>query len=138
MMRSTAGVLALAALLAWLNGPAGAQGEKSELRDTMKKIGDGSSGLFTKLGRELRDEEPAWDNARKMTREIIRLGGTLSKATPPKGDKASWDKFVKGFTADVAALDQAVGSRDRTAALAAWKKMESQTCMTCHKEHRKE
>ena len=67
MVRLTAGVLALAALLVWLSGNAGAQGDKgSELKETMKKIGDGSSGLMIKLGRELRDEEPAWSDANSL------------------------------------------------------------------------
>ncbi len=124
---------------AWLNGGAGAQGDKaSPLQETMKKIGDGSSGLFTKLGRELRDEEPVWDDARKMSREIVRLSTPLPKLSPPQGDKASWAKETKAFIESSTALDQAIAKRDRATAFAAWKKMEAQTCMTCHKVHRKE
>jgi hypothetical protein len=138
MVRTTVGVVILSALLVCLGDRVGAQGEKtSELRETMKKIGDGSSGLFTKLGRELRDEEPSWDDARRMTKEIARLVGGLTKYTPPLGDKASFDKQAKAFAEQVTALDQAVGSRDRATAFAAWKKMESQTCPACHKVHRK-
>jgi hypothetical protein len=139
MVRLTAGVLVLAALLVWLDGPAGAQGEKSsELRDTMKKIGDGSSGLFTKLGRELRDEEPTWDDARRYSQEMARLSTGLTKYTPTMGDKASFDKQAKAFAEQAAALDAAVGKRDRGTAFAAWKKMEAQTCAACHKVHRKQ
>jgi hypothetical protein len=139
MVRVSAGIVVLTALIVCLGDRAGAHGEKaSELRDTMKKIGDGSSGLFTKLGRELRDEEPSWDDARKMSKEIVRLSAGLTKYTPPLGDKASFDKHAKGFAEQMAALDQAVGSRDRTTAFAAWKKMESQTCAACHKMHRKQ
>ena len=139
MVRLTAGVLALAALLVWLSGNAGAQGDKgSELKETMKKIGDGSSGLMIKLGRELRDEEPAWSDARKMSGEIARAARGVGKFTPPQGDKASFEKFAKGFVEEATALDQAIGKRDRATALAAWKKMEAETCMNCHKVHRKE
>ena len=139
MLRHTAGMLALAVFVAWLSGSAGAQGDKaSELRATMKKIGDGSSGLYTKLGRELRDEEPAWDDARKMSRELVLLSAGLGKHTPPRGDKTSWETKTKAFTETVAALDQAVGKRDRATAFASWKRMEEQTCAACHKVHRKE
>jgi cytochrome c556 len=137
MKRLTAGLLALTALV-WLSGRTGAQGEKAaDLKATMKKIGDGSSGLFTKLGRELRDTDPTWDDARQMSREIVRLSAGLPKFTPPQGDKASWDKKTKAFADSLAALDQAVAKRDRDTAFAAWKKMEADTCMTCHKVHRK-
>ncbi len=138
MMRRTATLLGLAALLVWLSGRTAAEGEKaSELKETMKKVGDGSSGLFTKLGRELRDEEPVWDDARTMSKEIVRLTAGLGKFTPPQGDQASWQKFSKDFAESMAALDQAVAKRDRTTAFAAWKKMEAQTCVNCHKVHRK-
>ena len=138
MTRRTARVLALAAILICLAGRIAAQGEKaSELKETMKKIGDGSSGLFTKLGRELRDEEPVWDDARTMSREIVRLSSGLGKLTPPQGDQASWQKQTKAFAESVASLDREVVKRDRSTAFAAWKKMETQTCMTCHKVHRK-
>ena len=74
MVRLTAGVVALAALVAWLDGPAGAQGDKaSGATETMKKIGDGSSGLYTKLGRELRDDEPTWADVRRYSQEMARL-----------------------------------------------------------------
>jgi hypothetical protein len=139
MVRLTAGVVALAGVLLWLSGNAGAQGDKpSELRDTMKKIGDGSSGLYTKLGRELRDEEPAWDDARKYSQEIARLTAGLAKYTPPQGEKASFEKLAKAFAVEAAALDQAVAKRDRATAFAAWKKIETQTCASCHKVHRKQ
>ena len=62
----------------------------------------------------------------------------MTKHTPALGDKASFDKLAKGFATQAAALDAAVAKQDRTTALAAWKKMESQTCAACHKVHRKE
>ena len=138
MMRRMATMLVLTALLVWLSSRSGAQGEKaSELKETMKKVGDGSSGLFTKLGRELRDEEPVWEDARAMSKEIVRLTAGLAKFTPPQGDQASWQKHSKAFAESMTALDQAVAKRDRATAFAAWKKMEAQTCMDCHKTHRK-
>ena len=138
MVRMSVGIVVLTALLVCLRDRAGAQGEKaSELQATMKKIGDGSSGLFIKLGRELRDEEPTWDEARKYSQEMARLTAGLTKYTPPLGDKASFDKQAKAFAAEVAALDAAIGKRDRATAFAAWKKLESQTCTGCHKVHRK-
>src|SRR5260370_29945316 len=107
MVRMAVGIVVLTGLLVCLGDRAGAQGEKaSELRDTMKKIGDGSSGLFTKLGRELRDEEPSWDDARKMTKEIVRLSAGLTKYTPPLGDKPSLGEHANRFAEPVAAPDQ--------------------------------
>ncbi len=73
-----------------------------------------------------------------MSQEIVRLTAGLAKHTPPKGDKASFEKQAKAFAAAAAALDQTVAKRDKGTAFAAWKQMEEQTCKTCHQAHRNE
>jgi cytochrome c556 len=139
MKRTTVGVLALAALIVWQSNHAPAQGDKpNELREAMKKLNGGTSGVFGLLGRELKEETPDPNELRRLSKEVARLTAGLPKATPPKGDAASWKKLSQAYADGAAALDAAIARGDLTGARAAYQKLGDPTCMNCHKVHRKE
>jgi hypothetical protein len=138
MKRMTTGVLALSALILWQSNRAPAQGKVPEIREAMKKMNGGTTGLYFALGAELREATPDWDDARRMSKEVARLAAAVPKGTPPKGDKASWDKLAKAYADGAVALDAAVARKDAAAARAAFMKLGEPNCKNCHMVHRKE
>jgi cytochrome c556 len=70
-----------------------------------------------------------------MTKEYAKLCGALPKNECPKGNAASWAKLTKQCADDAKSLDLAAGKKDKTAALAAWGKL-NKGCQACHDEHR--
>jgi len=139
MKRLTAGLFVLSAALVGLTGSVPAQGEKlPAIKDVMKKMGGGTTGIYFQLGRELRDPELMWDDARRMSRELVKLTAPLSKCTPPQGDRASWEKHTKALTDAAKTLDDAVAKQDKRAAQTAYQNMgEENMCKKCHDVHRK-
>lgn len=105
------------------------------IKEIMKKV-NGPTGVYFNLARELKADNPAWDEALLQTRSLVRHLGELPKIKPPQGDNASWDKLTRDYLARAQALDQAVQKRDRPAALAAHQQMGNPTCTNCHKAHR--
>jgi hypothetical protein len=134
-MRRTAALAAAmaAALLAW--PPAGAApADGPDIKEIMGKANK-PTGLYYTLARDLKDEEPSWSDVQKETKELAQLIAALKKATPPKGDKSSWDALTKAYAADAAALAAAADKRDKKAAQAVHARM-GEACDACHKVHR--
>jgi hypothetical protein len=134
MHRCLVGVLLLG-LTAW-TVQVSAQGDKpSEIKEVMAKLNK-PSGIYFSLVGEMKEPQPDWDEARMQARLLAQLSGTLAKGTPPKGDKASWDKMVKAYIESAQAAESAVKKKDKAAALAALVKMGEPTCKKCHQAHR--
>ncbi len=93
------------------------------------------NGLFFDLKRDLRDDDPMWEDMKSRAQELLRLAEALPKASPPQGDKESWARLTRDNLAKVKALAQAVENQDRKAARAAHDRLAA-SCKGCHEVHR--
>jgi cytochrome c556 len=136
MTRLLAGLLLLTALLSGL-AAASAQGDREAgIKEIMAKLNK-PTGIYYALVRELREEEPSWDEAKAQSKTLARLAAELPRHTPPLGDKASWAKLTRTYADNARAADQAVQKMDKAAAQAALGRMGERACNTCHEAHRK-
>ncbi len=137
MMRSVAGVLlvGLIVLTGWL-GRVDAQGAKApDIKEVMSKLNK-PTGIYFAMVRELREQEPDWAELKQNAQVLSKLSAGLARATPPKGDAASWNSLVKVYVENAKAADAAVQKMDKAAAVVALTKMGEPTCKNCHKVHR--
>ena len=93
------------------------------------------NGLFFDLKRDLRDDDPMWEDMKGRARELLRLAEALPKAKPPQGAQASWDRLTRDNLARVKALAQAVENQDKKAARTAHDRLGA-GCKGCHDVHR--
>jgi cytochrome c556 len=125
----------VACALSWSH-PMSAQGEKTpEIKEIMAKLNK-PTGIYFSIVRELKSDEPDWDEVKSQARTLDQLAAHLPRNLPPKGDRASWTMLAKDYAANAHQVQAAVQKMDRTAAMAALDKMGGKTCMTCHKTHR--
>ena len=101
----------------------------------MTKAHKGGDSLIEKLGKELKDDEPKWDDIQKQTKDLVDLGTALGKNKPPKGEQESWDKLTKKYLDEAKVLDEAAKKKDKSAAADAQKTLKTY-CADCHKEHK--
>jgi cytochrome c556 len=107
------------------------------IKDIMVKAHKGDKAVIRNLGRELRRPQPDWSKVDPLAKELESLGKALTKATPEKGDKASWDKLAGGYHNDAKALASAADKKDVTGARAALGRL-GKACKACHDAHRGE
>ena len=110
-------------------------GESMSTRAIMGKIGKGPQALQGKLGKELKGDAPPWDALQAQTTEYVALASALAKNEPRRGSKESWTKLSTAFAESASALDQAVRSKNRDAAMAAHAAL-GNACMSCHQQHK--
>jgi hypothetical protein len=116
--------------------PVEAQGDKTPtIKEIMGKLHKGTTSLRPALGKELKAEEPNWEEVQKQTKEFALLAASIGKNDPPMGEKASWEKLTKAYADTAKAMDAAAQKKDKKAALAAHGKL-SGACLACHKAHR--
>jgi cytochrome c556 len=106
------------------------------IKEVMKRAHMGSTSLLPEIGRDLKANAPDWADVAKHVKELENLGNSLAKNTPPKGDRASWDRFTRAYLTDVKSLDDATQKKDRSAAQTALNKLNG-SCKACHTEHQK-
>jgi hypothetical protein len=112
-----------------------AQGDKvPSVHDIMEKAHKVKSGLRDKIATEAKAASPKWDDAKKMSKEFVDLANALEKNKPPKGPEDSWKKLSKSYAAEVKALDEAVGKKDKMAVDKA-NKVLGANCKGCHDAH---
>lgn len=111
-------------------------GKATTAKEIMGVLNKGPNSLTTNLKKGLQKDEPNWKDIQEQTKEYAALTADLNKATPPAGDKASWDKLTKGYADTAKALDTAAQKKDKAAALAAHGQL-TKACMACHQVHRK-
>jgi hypothetical protein len=135
MKRSTT-MLALVALM--LAGPTGAQTAKAPtVKEIMARVNK-PGGSFFQIARELKQDEPGWNELQSQAKELAQLAALLGKSPPPRGEKASWEKLAKTYADNAVAVQQAIDNRDRKAALAAVAVLgDAASCKACHAAHRK-
>jgi cytochrome c556 len=132
-MKRTAAVTAIFAAACAI----GAVADASDVKEIMGKANK-PTGIYFNLARDLKDDEPAWADVQQQARDLAKLAAALRKATPPKGEKASWDALTKAYADNAVALAAAADKKDKNAAQTAHAKMGGDACMTCHKAHRPE
>lgn len=137
-MKYTAGIflgLVMAALVSFAVLAAPAADDGLGIKEIMRKA-NGSSGLFNELRRDLREEDPDWVELRDRSRELIRLTEELRKTTPPRGDRASWNRLTRAYSDDARALEKTLTRMDKEAADKVVTRIAA-SCAACHKVHRK-
>jgi cytochrome c556 len=103
----------------------------------MVKAHKGDKAVLSNLRKELRRPQPDWSKIDPLARELESLGEALTKATPEKGDKASWDKLAGGYHDDAKALASAADKKDINGARTALGRL-GKACKACHDAHRGE
>jgi hypothetical protein len=118
-------------------GPGPGGGRSSPIRNLMMKINDRNPNALTKsIARGLESNQPDWPTLEKQAGEFVQVTNDLAKYDPPRGSKESWDKLTKTFQESASELDQAVRAKKRDDAVAASTEL-SNSCMQCHREHRR-
>lgn len=118
-MRFMAAAVMATLTLAILMGGTNVAGEKTTIKDVMKKAMKG--GLCGKVAGGKASE------AEK--KELVELFTALAANKPPKGDEDSWKAKTKALLEGAKGV--AAGKEDAGKALKA-----AANCMACHKEHK--
>jgi cytochrome c556 len=116
-------------------GPGDGGGTPSKIKQIMMKVGKGPQALNPAIGKGLDAEEPAWDTVQPQAKEYAQLAAALGQNEPPNGSSESWKKLTGAYAESAAALDRAAQAKDQMAAKAAHKQL-TDSCMSCHREHR--
>ena len=135
MTRKTCLAAAVALTMMLAQRPAGAgSADAPTVKEIMGKANK-PNGIYDNLRQDLKDDNPSWPDVQKEAKELATLIDALRQATPPRGDKDSWDKLTRAYADNAKALVQATAKMDLDAARAAQAKM-ADGCMTCHKAHK--
>ncbi len=130
------GGAALLAVVTLTLSPTSAIAQKDpSVKEIMTRAHKGGDSILTRLGRQLKSDSPDWAQVQEETKELVKLGTSLGKNEPPKGDKASWDRLTKEYVTNAEALDTAAQKKDRPTAAASQRKLAG-SCQACHKAHR--
>jgi hypothetical protein len=128
--------LALALLMGFAALGTSADKEKDPtIKEIMTKAHKGGDSLIEKLGKELKADEPKWDDIQKQSKELVDLGTALGKNKPPQGGQESWDKLTKKYLDEAKVLDEAAKKKNKTATADAQMTLKTY-CADCHKVHK--
>ncbi len=94
-----------------------------------------SNAPFVRIKKELNSETPDWAKVQEASRRFLELAESLQKNEPKWGDSASWKTHTSRHLDDAKTIDNASRARDRSAVLAAQKRV-STSCKACHDAHR--
>ena len=115
--------------------PASADETTESVKKIMGAVNKGPKSLTGLLKTAFKADEPKWEGIQKDAKRIAELTDAMAKLKPKKGDGASWDKLAGAYAADAKELHEAADKKDKTAALAAFKKLET-SCKSCHTAHK--
>jgi cytochrome c556 len=107
------------------------------IKEIMDEAHQANKSVLKNLVKELGRTPPDWSKIDPLAKELESLGEALTKATPEKGDKASWDKLAGGYHDDAKAIASAADKKDLTGARAALRRL-GKACKACHDAHRGE
>ena len=136
MRRGLAQVAVVAVLVGTMAAtiPAGAQNKTLTIKDVMARLHKGPNCLRATLNKALNSDDPNWAEVQRQSKEFAELAEALTKNTPPKGDKDSWNKLSGQFATTAKAMDQAAHSKAKADVVAAWSKLGN--CKACHNAHK--
>jgi hypothetical protein len=113
-------------------------GADLDIKMIMKKA-HSPTGLLYNIGKDLKDDEPDWDNIQQETKELLDLVSMLEKNKPPMGDQNSWKSLTASYLDMAKSLDAAAKKKNLSGAKSVQAKMSNEnTCKGCHKVHRKD
>lgn len=127
----------LIVLFVWIASLNAGGDKPPQIKDIMSKLNK-PTGVYFSMVRELREEDPMWDEVRDMAKVLAQQARALTKTHPPRGENTSWDKLVKAYAENAGAVEKAVQKKDKAGAQAAMGRMGEEACKTCHKAHRKD
>ena len=113
----------------------GADDKPHTVKAIMKKLHAGKTSELAKVKSQLKKAEPNWNMLAKQAKEYEVFTADLAKNTPPRGEKADWDKLADEFHKTAKELEDAVKDKDKAAAEAAVKKITA-SCKDCHAAHK--
>lgn len=117
-------------------GPANAmEADTSGLKGIMVVLAKGPNSLTTRLGQELANDPPPWDEMQQQTKEYVELVAKMPSLEPPKGTKESWAEQTAAFAKLSGELAAAVDAKNADSALAVHGQI-TKSCMGCHRSHR--
>jgi hypothetical protein len=97
---------------------------KAEIKDLMKKTNKGDDSPMGKLSKELKADEPNWEELQKQIKEVSALATAL-------GDYKGNAKVIESYQKNAEALEAAAGKKDKTAAVEARQNL-LKSCGGCH------
>src|SRR5262249_33830841 len=127
--------LAVVAGLVLVLAPSRAEEKELSIKEIMTKAHKKGTGILDDLAKDLKAEGPDWKEIKDHTKELVELGTARGKATPPKGEKASWEKQTTAYVDNAKAVDTATDKMDAKTATAALGKLQM-SCRGCHMAHR--
>jgi cytochrome c556 len=102
--------------------------------EIMTKAHKARTGLRDQIKNAAAMPNPDWAQIQQKTKEFLELAKQLVKNDPPKGDKASWEKYCADYLDIVKALDEAAAKKDARA-IADVNKRLGASCKGCHDAH---
>jgi hypothetical protein len=123
-LMTAAAVVALLAGGVWLRA-ADKEKTKDDIKELMKKTNKGEDSPMGKLSKELKADEPSWEEIQKQVKEFNELAAALGEYK--RVNNSGRERYQKG----AADLEAAVGKKDKTAAIEARKKLLN-SCGGCH------
>src|SRR5436309_5139842 len=112
LRRAAAAALVLGLAVA-LNLSGAKEKKEPSIKDIMTKAHKGGDSLIFTIRKDLKEDEPDWKEVQKDSKELVRLGTSLGKATPPQGEKASWEKLTKAYLVSAKDLQAAADKKDK-------------------------
>lgn len=116
----------------WPGGPGGKRGPIHEI---MVKLMKGQQSLNGRIGQELDQSPPPWNQIQPQAKEYAQLASSISQYDPPKGDKDSWKKQTDSFAHSATELEHAAQAKNVDAAKAAYMTLKD-SCQACHQAHK--
>jgi cytochrome c556 len=127
-------VLLMASLVAATAGPS-ADDETPTIKKVMQTLHKGKTSPLNTVKTALKGDSPDWTKVQKEAKLFATFGAALPKNDPPRGDKASFEKFAKSYASAGEALESSAKKEDLKGSRDAFNKI-STSCMPCHKDHR--
>ena len=107
--------------------------KKVTIKGIMKTAHSGDKSLKAKVTKAAKAKD--WDEAETAAKEWVKHAEALSKATPTKGEDASWKKLTASYEKQVKAVASGVADKDEKGVKTALGAVNS-SCGACHKAHK--
>ena len=135
LVRMTLAVLFAAGAVVVVGGGAStAQDKKTPTIKEIMKLGHaGADAYLGKTGAAVKGGK--WEDAAKSAKALDDNAALLEKATPKKGEAASWAELTKKYLGNTTALVEAIDKKDADAAKTAFGALQG-SCKECHVVHK--
>jgi cytochrome c556 len=109
---------------------------KEEKIPTIKEImktAHGKTGLLSKVTAEVNNKD--WDALATNSKKLTELATALTKTTPKKGEKESWEMLTTSYLKTAKELTEASEKKDVDVAVTAVGTL-AKSCRACHTAHK--